>query len=91
MCCVEVPLELGILYVNLGALGTLEPGPALTLVMDLDQMVFHILHKTHPPQLYRALNQRCGTVDVGSAQALSLSIKFWFWYRLQLLTFSTYL
>jgi hypothetical protein len=39
-------LELGILHIDLGALGTLEAGPALTLVMDLDQVVLHVLQNS---------------------------------------------
>ena len=39
-------LELGILHIDLGALGTLEAGPALALVMDLDQVVLHVLQNS---------------------------------------------
>ncbi len=42
-------LELGILHIDLGALRTLEAGPALTLVMDLDQVVLHVLQNSALP------------------------------------------
>ena len=43
MSRVEVSLELCVLHIDLGTLRAFEPGPALTLVMDLDQVVLHIL------------------------------------------------
>jgi hypothetical protein len=39
-------LELGILHIDLGTLRALEAGPALTLVMDLDQVVLHVLQNS---------------------------------------------
>ncbi len=42
-------LELGILHVDLGTLRTLEAGPALTLVVDLDQVVLHVLQNSTLP------------------------------------------
>ena len=52
MSRVEVSLELCVLHIDLGTLRALEPGPALTLVMDLDQVVLHILpEKKYEPGL----------------------------------------
>jgi hypothetical protein len=39
-------LELSILHIDLGTLGALEAGPALALVMDLDQVVLHVLQNS---------------------------------------------
>jgi len=54
VCGVEMPLELGILHIDLGALRTLEAGPALSLVVNLHQMVPHILRpdKIHVQDTY---------------------------------------
>ena len=52
MSRVEVSLELCVLHIDLGTLRAFEPGPALTLVMDLDQVVLHILpEKKYEPGL----------------------------------------